>query len=152
MSLLKPPGSSQSFNAPLSRPAPTSSIGITSTTNTGSGSGSGAATQPIPASVEVDGHQIQLPKVYALYFPQYHKDLFNDGLWGKGYTDWETLIGAPVTNKLGDKIIGVPPGSFLVVPAKYIWVVAVRLFHMPYISCVMYMAINFSFLFTYLML
>jgi Glycosyltransferase WbsX len=46
-----------------------------------------------------------LPKVLALYFPQYHKDPLNDRLWGNGFTDWDNLRDAPERNKKGYKII-----------------------------------------------
>lgn len=46
-----------------------------------------------------------LPQILALYFPQFHKESFNDRLWGEGFTDWVNLKEAPERNRLGYKII-----------------------------------------------
>ena len=42
-----------------------------------------------------------LPRILALVFPQFHSDPLNDGLWGKGFTDWNNLRNAPKQNRLG---------------------------------------------------
>ena len=41
-----------------------------------------------------------LPRVLAIYFPQFHPDPINDRNWGENFTDWTSLRAAPV-NKLG---------------------------------------------------
>jgi hypothetical protein len=46
----------------------------------------------------------QLPRVLALYFPQFHREPLNDRLWGDGFTDWNSLRAAPVYNRLGQRI------------------------------------------------
>ncbi|KAI2511033.1 Glycosyltransferase WbsX [Fragilaria crotonensis] len=48
---------------------------------------------------------LTLPKVLALYFPQFHQDPLNDRLWGEGFTDWNSLRDAPEKNRLGHDII-----------------------------------------------
>jgi hypothetical protein len=48
---------------------------------------------------------VTLPKILALYFPQFHQDPLNDRLWGKGFTDWDSLRDAPEKNRLGNRII-----------------------------------------------
>lgn len=42
-----------------------------------------------------------LPRVLALYFPQYHRDPINDKNWGDNFTDWVSLQGSPTKNKAG---------------------------------------------------
>lgn len=41
-----------------------------------------------------------MPRVLALVFPQFHQDSLNDYLWGKGFTDWDSLRKAPRKNRL----------------------------------------------------
>lgn len=45
-----------------------------------------------------------LPRILALYFPQFHPDPINDRLWGMNFTDWDSLRRAPKTNRLGYQI------------------------------------------------
>lgn len=47
----------------------------------------------------------KLPRVLAIYFPQYHQDPLNDKNWGVNFTDWNSLKGAPEKNKAG---FGIP--------------------------------------------
>lgn len=42
-----------------------------------------------------------LPRILAIYFPQYHTDPVNDRNWGVNFTDWVSLRGAPLTNRMG---------------------------------------------------
>lgn len=42
-----------------------------------------------------------LPRVLAIYFPQFHPDPINDRNWGENFTDWTSLRAAPAVNKLG---------------------------------------------------
>ena len=42
----------------------------------------------------------QEAKIYALFFPQFHRDALNDKLWGANYTDWIALNNAPEKNRL----------------------------------------------------
>merc|ERR1740117_1120200 len=42
-----------------------------------------------------------LPRVLAIVFPQFHADSLNDKLWGKGFTDWDSLRAAPKKNRYG---------------------------------------------------
>jgi hypothetical protein len=53
----------------------------------------------------------ELPKVYALYFPQFHEDPLNNKLWGKGYTDWDNVRRSPLFNRFNRTILR--PGSSL---------------------------------------
>lgn len=46
-----------------------------------------------------------LPKVYALYFPQFHEDPLNNKLWGKGYTDWDNVRKMPERNRFNRSIL-----------------------------------------------
>ena len=46
-----------------------------------------------------------LPKVYALYFPQFHEDPLNNKLWGKGYTDWDNVRKMPPRNRFNRTIL-----------------------------------------------
>lgn len=46
-----------------------------------------------------------LPKVLAIYFPQYHKDPLNDRLWGEGFTDWDNVRDAPAKNRQGYRVM-----------------------------------------------
>jgi len=48
--------------------------------------------------------EMLFPRVLVFVFPQFHKDSLNDYLWGKGFTDWESLRKAPKKNRLGFKI------------------------------------------------
>jgi hypothetical protein len=43
----------------------------------------------------------RLPRVLVIYFPQYHRDPLNDGLWGENFTDWNNLKKAPAKNRMG---------------------------------------------------
>jgi len=43
--------------------------------------------------------------VYALHFPQFHRDPTNDRLWGTNYTDWLALQAAPERNRLKKLIL-----------------------------------------------
>ena len=45
-----------------------------------------------------------VPRILALVFPQFHQDALNDSLWGKGFTDWESLKKSPLKNRQGFKI------------------------------------------------
>ena len=47
---------------------------------------------------------LSLPRILALYFPQFHPDPINDRLWGVNFTDWDSLRRAPKTNRLGYQI------------------------------------------------
>jgi Glycosyltransferase WbsX len=52
-------------------------------------------------------HRLQhlsLPRVLAIYFPQYHPDPLNDRNWGKNFTDWNSLRAAPAKNRYGFSI------------------------------------------------
>jgi hypothetical protein len=40
-----------------------------------------------------------LPKILAIYFPQFHPDPLNDRLWGVNFTDWTSLRAAPTRNR-----------------------------------------------------
>lgn len=42
-----------------------------------------------------------LPKILAIYFPQFHADPLNDKLWGANFSDWNNLRAAPAKNKDG---------------------------------------------------
>ena len=42
-----------------------------------------------------------LPRVFAIYFPQFHPDPLNDRLWGANFTDWDNLRKAPAVNNKG---------------------------------------------------
>jgi hypothetical protein len=55
-------------------------------------------------STAVGEHHLP-PKVYALYFPQFHEDPVNNRIWGKGYTDWDNLNKAPAYNRFNRSII-----------------------------------------------
>ena len=46
-----------------------------------------------------------LPNIYAIYFPQFHKDPLNDKLWGPGFTDWNNLNAAKIKNRKGNTIL-----------------------------------------------
>jgi Glycosyltransferase WbsX len=48
--------------------------------------------------------QLTLPRVLAIYFPQYHPDPLNDRNWGTNFTDWNSLRAAPVKNRYGFNI------------------------------------------------
>lgn len=48
-------------------------------------------------------------KVYAFYFPQFHRDSLNDKLWGVGFTDWDSLMSAPSVNRFGHALLA--PGE-----------------------------------------
>ena len=45
-----------------------------------------------------------LPRVLAIYFPQYHRDPLNDKNWGENFTDWDSLRKSPEKNRKGYKI------------------------------------------------
>lgn len=47
---------------------------------------------------------VNLPRVVAIVFPQFHRDPLNDKLWGNGFTDWHSLRAAPAKNRLGFEI------------------------------------------------
>ena len=47
---------------------------------------------------------LSMPRVIALYFPQFHPDPINDRLWRVNFTDWDSLRRAPKTNRLGYQI------------------------------------------------
>ena len=38
-------------------------------------------------------------KIYAVYFPQFHRDKLNDELWGEGFTEWDNVRSAPLVNR-----------------------------------------------------
>lgn len=40
-----------------------------------------------------------LPRILAIYFPQFHPDPLNDRLWGQNFTDWTSLQAAPAHNR-----------------------------------------------------
>jgi hypothetical protein len=42
-----------------------------------------------------------MPRILALYFPQYHADPINDELWGTNFTDWDSLRASPHFNREG---------------------------------------------------
>jgi len=50
---------------------------------------------------KTSNNQVSLPRVLAIVFPQYHRDPLNDKLWGKAFTDWDSLRKAPEKNRLG---------------------------------------------------
>ena len=50
---------------------------------------------------KMEQQQHQLPRVLAIYFPQYHRDPINDKNWGDNFTDWVSLKGSPQINKAG---------------------------------------------------
>ncbi|KAL3807281.1 hypothetical protein ACHAXA_002817 [Cyclostephanos tholiformis] len=45
-----------------------------------------------------------MPRILALYFPQYHRDPINDKNWGVNFTDWVSLLASPRLNKEGFEI------------------------------------------------
>jgi len=45
-----------------------------------------------------------MPRILALYFPQYHRDPINDRNWGVNFTDWVSLLASPRLNKEGFEI------------------------------------------------
>ena len=45
--------------------------------------------------------QLRMPRILALYFPQYHADPINDELWGTNFTDWDSLRASPHFNREG---------------------------------------------------
>ena len=45
-----------------------------------------------------------LPRVLAIYFPQYHRDPLNDKNWGDNFTDWDSLRKSPEKNRKGYNI------------------------------------------------
>jgi len=52
--------------------------------------------QDVPSTSATD-----LPRVLAIYFPQFHPDPINDRNWGANFTDWTNLRAAPRKNRLG---------------------------------------------------
>lgn len=50
---------------------------------------------------EDDGERNLLPRVLAFVFPQFHEDDLNNRLWGRGFTDWDSLRRAPRRNREG---------------------------------------------------
>lgn len=42
-----------------------------------------------------------MPRILALYFPQYHADPMNDKHWGTNFTDWDSLRASPQFNREG---------------------------------------------------
>ena len=46
------------------------------------------------SEAEVQVIKENIPKVVALYLPQYYETEYNNKWWGKGYTDWAALKGA----------------------------------------------------------
>jgi hypothetical protein len=48
-----------------------------------------------------DRRRSMMPRVLALYFPQYHKDPINDENWGINFTDWISLLASPRKNREG---------------------------------------------------
>lgn len=46
----------------------------------------------------------RLPRILAIYFPQYHRDPINDKNWGENFTDWVSLRASPKLNKAGFEI------------------------------------------------
>jgi hypothetical protein len=46
----------------------------------------------------------KMPRILAIYFPQYHPDPLNDKNWGINFTDWNSLQAAPSRNRLGLRI------------------------------------------------
>ncbi len=49
----------------------------------------------------VRSKQNELPRVLAIYFPQYHRDPLNDKNWGDNFTDWISLQASPAKNRAG---------------------------------------------------
>eukprot|EP00527_Entomoneis_sp_CCMP2396_P001348 CAMPEP_0198156100 /NCGR_PEP_ID=MMETSP1443-20131203/69475_1 /TAXON_ID=186043 /ORGANISM="Entomoneis sp., Strain CCMP2396" /LENGTH=563 /DNA_ID=CAMNT_0043822881 /DNA_START=21 /DNA_END=1712 /DNA_ORIENTATION=+ len=45
--------------------------------------------------------ETSLPRVLAIFFPQYHKDPLNDKNWGDNFTDWVSLKNSAEKNRLG---------------------------------------------------
>lgn len=45
--------------------------------------------------------RLNMPRILALYFPQYHADPINDKHWGTNFTDWDSLRASPVFNREG---------------------------------------------------
>ena len=67
---------------------------------------SGKNRAPLGAQQNSSGHAYPdwstrptLPKMLAIYFPQFHADPLNDKLWGNGFTDWDSLRAAPARNR-----------------------------------------------------
>ena len=56
--------------------------------------------EKVPSKSALDGAS-SLPRVIALYFPQFHPDPINDRLWGANFTDWDSLRNAPKLNRMG---------------------------------------------------
>ena len=44
-------------------------------------------------------------KIYVLHFPQFHEDPLNNELWGKGFSDWNSLNNSRRMNKLRRPLI-----------------------------------------------
>jgi Glycosyltransferase WbsX/Glycosyltransferase family 92 len=66
--------------------------------------------QHVITSMDVDvtvlpsSTNVTLPKVLAIYFPQYHEDPLNNELWVDGFTDWVSLNNSATRNRLGYRI------------------------------------------------
>ncbi|KAG7358009.1 methyltransferase type 11 domain containing protein [Nitzschia inconspicua] len=45
-----------------------------------------------------------MPKIWVIYFPQYHPDPINDKNWGQNFTDWISLQKSPEKNRMGYEI------------------------------------------------
>lgn len=58
--------------------------------------------EPLFAQAQ-DAHNF-LPRVLVVVFPQFHQDLLNNYLWGKGFTDWDNLRKSPLKNRMGFSI------------------------------------------------
>jgi hypothetical protein len=50
-------------------------------------------------------YTVQMTKVYALHFPQFHSDTLNNRIWGQDFSDWENLISSPTENREGHQVI-----------------------------------------------
>jgi hypothetical protein len=57
------------------------------------------------ASAKTTNHrntqQLHMPRILALYFPQYHADPLNNKHWGTNFTDWDSLRASPHFNREG---------------------------------------------------
>lgn len=57
-----------------------------------------------PIAKEITTRHDGLPRVLAIYFPQFHREPINDKLWGENFTDWVSLRNSPIYNRAGFEI------------------------------------------------
>ena len=59
---------------------------------------------PLPSASSSGLKHDLMPRILALYFPQYHRDPLNDKHWGDNFTDWVSLMASPRLNNAGFEI------------------------------------------------